>query len=318
MNIIDKILRLEEFKRTPPVFVDIGASGHLNKEWKKIAKYSICIAFDADDRDVEYVEKESSNYHRLVMFNKIVAEDSGKKKFFLTRSPYCSSVLRPNIDKLKDWSFCELFEVEREIEIESISLSSVLSKLSLDYVDWFKTDSQGMDLRLFRNLGEKIIPKVIVAEFEPGIMDSYVGEDKMHEIMEFMEKYPFWLDSLKVKGTQRISCKNYSAEFSKIQKKIINFSLKASAFWGEMSYINTFQEEATWNKRDLLLGWIFATIRQQHGFAYEISKIGQSRIGDPIFSTLERCSIGSIKSTIWRKLPFYIVKRIIGKITSLK
>ncbi len=80
MNIIDKILRLEEFKKKPPVLLDVGASTRLVKEWKQIAKHSVCIAFDADDRNIDYVEKDSSGYRKLIMFNKIVAKDGGGTK----------------------------------------------------------------------------------------------------------------------------------------------------------------------------------------------------------------------------------------------
>lgn len=314
MNIIDNILRFEEFKNKPPVLLDIGASAHLAKEWKQIAKYSVCIAFDADDRNIDYIEKESSGYRKLIMFNKIVAKKGDvAKSFFLTKFPACSSLLKPNMDKLKDWAFCDLFRVEKEIAVEVVTIPDVLKKLSIDYIDWFKTDSQGTDLQLFKSLGDKIIPRVLIAELEPGIMDSYIGEDKMYKVMEFMENRPFWLDKLNIKGTQRIG-HEYVNNLSKMQKKLFYMSLKTSAFWGEMSYINTFENQETWNKRDLLLGWIFSTIKQQHGFAYEISKIGQSQFPGPIFDNLKRESFVSMKKLVWKKLPFYIAKRLIRKL----
>ena len=48
---IDKILSRPEFQTEPPVLVDVGASGELHARWKPFAKYAVCIAFDADDRD---------------------------------------------------------------------------------------------------------------------------------------------------------------------------------------------------------------------------------------------------------------------------
>jgi len=55
MHIIDKILSRSEFKTDPPVLIDIGASESLPKEWQHIAKYSVCIAFDADERKMGYI-----------------------------------------------------------------------------------------------------------------------------------------------------------------------------------------------------------------------------------------------------------------------
>jgi len=58
----------------PPVLVDIGASGFLHRKWKSIAKYSICIAFDADDRDFDISKIENKNWKKLIKLNRLVAE----------------------------------------------------------------------------------------------------------------------------------------------------------------------------------------------------------------------------------------------------
>ena len=63
---IDKILSRPEFQTEPPVLVDIGASGQLHGRWKAFAKYAVCIAFDADDRDFGYVESESGHFRKAV------------------------------------------------------------------------------------------------------------------------------------------------------------------------------------------------------------------------------------------------------------
>lgn len=312
MDVIREVLSFKEFKKKPPVLMDIGASGALHSEWKKIAKYSVCIAFDADNRDFEYIENDKSEFKKLYITNKIVTENDGTDKFYLTKSPYCSSSLPPNSDRLKDWLFSELFYVERIVELESVSLPTVLNKLDINYIDWFKTDSQGTDLRLFRSLGSEIISSVIIAEFEPGINDSYLDEDKMHSVMSFMEKYPFWLSDLVIKGTQRINSANLQDNFNKLEQRLFSCLLKRSAFWGEMTYINTFKKKESLNKRDLLLGWVFCTINQEHGFAFELAQIGESLFEDQSFKTLKKESIKTIKANRWR-IPIYLAKKVYSK-----
>ena len=142
----------------------------------------------------------------MLIYNCIVtASDIGETDFYLTKSPYCSSLLQPDEVALKDWAFAEKFEVEKKVKIKTRSLISVLNEAKIDYIDWFKTDSQGTDLRLFTSLPEQIRKKVLAAEFEPGILDSYHGEDKLFRLMEFMSGNIFWMSKIDVKGTQRIS-----------------------------------------------------------------------------------------------------------------
>ena len=76
MKIIKTILTSGYFLENPPILVDIGASGEINKKWEIIAPHSVCIAFDADDRDFQINEVDSSIYKKLIIFNRIViAED---------------------------------------------------------------------------------------------------------------------------------------------------------------------------------------------------------------------------------------------------
>ncbi|MBC8432916.1 MAG: hypothetical protein H8D96_13480 [Desulfobacterales bacterium] len=254
-----------------------------------------------------------SKFAKLYTVNKIVAEQNGEKKFYLTKSSDCSSALLPDETGLKDWSFQELFQVEKIAELQTVSLPTVLNSLSLTYIDWFKTDSQGTDLRIFRSLNPEIISNMLLAEFEPGIMDAYIDEDKMHQVMAFMEDYPFWLSDLTVKGPQRIRKENLKKNFSPLEQKFLSCFLKESAFWGEMTYINTFGHEKIRSKRNVLLGWVFCTLKRQHGFAMELAQMGKSLFREPLFQSLESESIRMVKQNYW-KLPFYLLNMVFKKI----
>jgi len=50
----------------------------LNPVWEKIAPFSICIAFDADKREFDYIENANSVFKKQYIFNKIVVAASDK------------------------------------------------------------------------------------------------------------------------------------------------------------------------------------------------------------------------------------------------
>ncbi len=294
MNIIERVLNQPELKEKPPVLLEIGASGHLHKKWQEIAKHSICIAFDADDRDMEHTIKSSEEYYKLYVFNSIVIEKSeGKADFYLTRFAPCSSLLEPDLEKLQSWAFAPLFEIENRISLKCTTLPTVLQEVGVSRVDWFKTDSQGTDLRLFKSLGESIINKVLIAEFEPGMMDSYKGEDKLHALMSYMEGHPFWLSEMECKGTQRISqriIKHYFPE----KPKSMGMYLRNSPFWVNITYLNSFDKDS-FSKRDFLLEWVFATIECQYGFALELAHYGEQKFNDSLFLKLAHDSMSRMR-----------------------
>lgn len=319
MDIYEKIFQTEELLSQPPILVDIGASEKVYGPWSPIAKHCICLAFDADAREIKYIEDGSSGYKKIYIYNKIVsAENETEMDFFLTKSPFCSSLLEPNLESLKNWDFAELFQIENKIKLPTTNLVKVISELNIKKIDWFKTDSQGTDLRLFKSLDKEIISKILVADFEPGIIDSYKNEDKLSALMSFMDTLPFWVQELKLPKVPRISQSIKKTillnSIGEKYKNHLNEILKSSPFCGEISYFNSFQEGSVFDKRDHLLMWIFADLREQYGFALEIAARGQDKFGDKVFTEIKDETLKKIKNKIrrayWRNIVFKFKKII--------
>lgn len=315
---IDQVLRRQEFAERPPVLLDIGAAGEIHSRWKRVAPYSVCIAFDADERELGFAKKETGAYRKLCVYNCIASEaTAGEADFYLTRFPQCSSLLQPQNDRLNAWAFSDLFEVERKSKINTVPLSKVMEDAGVEKIDWFKSDSQGTDLRLFRSLGENGVDRVLVAEFEPGIIDAYEGEDKLWGILAYMEKRPFWMADLAIKGSQRIRRESIPDHSGLLLRRFAPVLLKTSPGWGEMTYINTFPPDAEYlDKRDYLLGWVFSMIEKQYGFALEIASRGFHRFDDPVFLELESDAIARIRLALL-KLPLIASKFIAGRLANI-
>jgi len=315
-TIIKKIFCRPELQQQPPILIDIGASGSLHPKWRKIAKYSWCIAFDADQRDFQFVESEKGNFKKLFIYNCIVSnEDAEGSRFYLTKFPYCSSLLEPNNEKLEPFVNSQLFEVEKEISLKTLSLNTVLNDLGIDRIDWFKTDSQGIDLRIFKSLSGKIKKQILVAEFEPGIIDAYKGEDKLYQILEYFQFQNYWLSDMEIKGVPRIPYdllkKYFSSDFA---FKLARESIQKTPCWGEITFFNDFKNEETFGIREYLLAWVFATIEKKHSFALVVAKKGAERFKELIFVEMKKKSINLMKRDIL-KLKF--LPSAIAKIKSL-
>lgn len=308
MKIIRTILESDLFSEKPPVLVEVGASGEINPKWKPIAPYSICIAFDADDRDFKVTEEENKIYKKLITINRIVTVDerSSGANFYLTAFPYCSSLLEPDMEKLAPWVFKDLFKVEKLAQLPAVTLPSSLKKINISYIDWFKADTQGTDLRLFTHLPEELQSDILVADFEPGIIDAYKGEDKLYSVMQEMHKRSFWLSSIRVLGTQRIK-----AEYAqKIGSFMAKRTIRKTPGWAEVTYL---RQPALTSQRQLLLQFVFALLEKQYGFALEISEAGIREFKSKIFKDCQQA--------VWKKIrveklktPLVIAKRQFNKL----
>ena len=307
MQIIDSILQMELFLSRPPVLIDIGASGEINPKWKQIAPHSICVAFEADDREFNFSEQDNRTYKKLITFNRIVtAEPVVKTDFYLTSSPFCSSLLEPDVRELKPWIFSSFFATEKKIQLPAITLTQALSQIKIDYIDWFKTDTQGTDLRLFKTLPTQISDHILAAEFEPGIIDAYCGEDKIYSVMEHMHQHKFWLSSMEPKGVQRID-PNYKGKFSSFSLRKI---IRKSPCWAEVTYL---RQPFLNDKRKILLLYIFALLEKQYGFALEITDFALQNFQDSIFQDCRKAVLKKLNVEKW-KIPFVIFKRQFNKL----
>ena len=114
---------------------------------------------------------------------------------------------------MKDFHFADKFAVKEKIELEVIELKNVLGQLGINRVDWFKTDTQGTDLRLYKSLGDTLQDKVLALEFEPGFMDAYIGEDKILDVLNYLDKKPFILVDFITKGALRIPKADFDHTF---------------------------------------------------------------------------------------------------------
>ncbi|MFW2476649.1 MAG: hypothetical protein ACN4EP_07025 [Sediminibacterium sp.] len=298
MGLIDRILSSDEFIQSPPVLIDIGASGAIHKKWKKIAPYAICIAFDADDRDFDPASTEKSKYRKLLVKQKLVSDKAGDSaNFYLTHSPHCSSLLEPDLDALKDWAYAPIFSVEKTIQLSTTDINTTLTEFGISYIDWYKSDSQGIDLQLFKSIPDNIRKNISIAEFEPGILDAYKGEDKLTGMLSYQDEYNhFWLAELIVKGPLRIPHNKLSEIVpNHFLQKLLGKVGPIAPGWAEMTYCNTFKSTETQTRRSLMMGWITATLIGQHSFAYTLADKGYQLFGDKLFKAM----LGFSKRKLW-------------------
>lgn len=299
MGLIDRLLNTEEFKKNPPVLIDIGASGSIHKKWKKIAPYATCIAFDADERDFDPGSSEKSRYKKLLVRKSLVSNRPGQAaSFYLTASPHCSSLLEPDMVSLADWAYSPIFSVEKVVQLDTTDIPSTLAAFGITYIDWYKSDSQGIDLKLFKTIPDAVRDRITIAEFEPGILDAYLQEDKLNGMLTYHDQLKtFWLAELIVKGPLRIPHHQLTEILpNSFLQKLLGKVGRTAPGWTEMTYCNSFKNPVTQTRRALIMGWICATLIKQHGFAYTLADKGIQQFGDPFFREMKKSSARKLLS----------------------
>lgn len=314
-----KIISLrQDIQASPPVLIDIWASGGVNKIWKNIAHFSKCIAFDADGRNFDISNRWE--YKEFLWLHKIVVDKSHneeKRIFFFTSNPYCSSLLEPEISSLNDYFFSSFFTVNSTEKVEIVELQSLLQKEKITYIDWLKIDTQGTDVRLLESLGTHLIDRVLVIETEPGFINAYQNEDKITDCLNFMKsRHNFFLSKFEVKGVLRIPEIAFNNIFrSRLWRRIASRWLKNIPGWAEITYTNSLIWDEKYSAREYILAWLFVTLEWHHGLAYVYSQQALKRFkDDDFFIILSQYSSKKLKKsffscTVFFRLFTYFIKK---------
>jgi hypothetical protein len=264
-----------------PVLCDIGASGAPPEIWAPIAERSTYVGFDPDER--EFGAKDDSPFRRTEIIRKAVtADETVMLRFHLTSNPFCSSTLRPDGPALGDYLFANYFEVNRDVEVPATTLNAALASLGLSSVDWFKTDSQGTDLRLFTSLDPAIRERTLAVDVEPGLIDAYCGEDLFADTHTEMRRQGFWLSRLRVHGAVRMKRATLSLLAAHgLDERTASSRIRPSPGWCEARYLRTVSSLVARGdvQREFVLLWAFALLDDQLGYAFEVSQVQRSRFG---------------------------------------
>jgi len=324
MNVAAHIEALLRDRGIHPVLVDVGASGGAPDVWKPLARFSTYIGFDPDSREIK--RDTESAFRAGIIINKALCADADAESvtFYLTESPYCSSMLPPDNDALSKYSFAQLFETKRQITVSATTLSKVVREQHLPHIDWLKIDTQGADLRIYLSLDEAMRRKLLAVDTEPGLIDAYRGEDLFIDVHKRMRTEGFWLSRLNIMGVPRISAATLKELGVPIENGLPQRTsgLRVSPGWCEARYLRAVEslEEAGVGEREFVLSWVFAVIDGQYGHALELAKAIRNALRDHALSD----ALGALSAQLMRtaapnqqSAPMSFAKRALRKIRTL-
>ncbi|NNE38056.1 MAG: hypothetical protein HKN08_07095 [Gammaproteobacteria bacterium] len=322
-NTIDNLSELAIKLNLSPVLVDIGCSGERHKIWDAIAPVSTFIGFDPDKR--ELIDDTESAYKKNIIIDRVVCDDDSVNEvdFIFTKSPFCSSMLQPDLEQLKNYIFYDYFIPESQGKVAATSLNRVIEERKLSALDWIKIDAQGMDLKIIKSLDESNLSRIIAMDVEPGFIPAYQGEDLFPSVHEYLLSKGFWLAELKSQKYPRVttgSVRDINRLLNLPEENGIQPFLKSSPTAAEARYLRTIPATADCGGEQVLLLFIFSIICGMHGYALDVlseyeKRYGQDKNHGLAFDFLSQVLIKNSYMPHWRHK---LVKKIIARFPSLK
>ncbi len=184
--------------------LDLGASGAVPAYWKPLAHLTNLVGFDPNRDECRRLQKQQSEFLSQRFLPYAIAGEERMFTLFKTNNIYCWSLLQPNTDWLRRFSFSELFEVKDAEEMPARPLGSIPELEDAD-VDAIKIDTQGLELPILTS-AEEIVRDCVLIETETGFCENYLGETTFDQIMEYMRAMGFGL--FDINASHRVSRAN--------------------------------------------------------------------------------------------------------------
>lgn len=181
--------------------VDIGARGGAAEEWARIGA---CVDFFGCEPDEEECRRLNAGTTTSVSsetyYPYAVAGADEPRTFYETRSPTCSSLLKPNTEEWKRYGEPgsdrnRRGEIVSEGTIETVSLTTLCETEDID-PDVLKLDTQGSELEILSGYADDL-PSLLGIETEVEFVELYEDQPLFADVDAFLRDHGFELYGLK-------------------------------------------------------------------------------------------------------------------------
>jgi FkbM family methyltransferase len=171
------------------IFVDIGARGGVHSRWRRLLPRLHVISFDADP-EAEFDSALPRKNQTII--KKALAQSAREATLYLCTKPAVSSLYRPDIARIEDWTDPSRFAVEKEISVVTSTLDVELAEHGVRRADFIKIDTQGSELDILKG-AEAVLENCLGIECEVEFMPMYQDQPCFADVDIYLRSKGFEL-----------------------------------------------------------------------------------------------------------------------------
>ena len=174
----------------------LGAGTGLWGEWVHQTLNYNCnvVLVEGDPNNIEKLESVFKDKVNVIIEPIVVSPKGGKVKFWIAPFGLVSSMDRENVKKFLPDSEPEC------IEVESKSVTELMTKHFPDKIDWLRIDLEGIDYDVIMNIDDSMLQKLSMIIYENmNITDNQIEEINSKLIRNGYSIHVFGIDTVAVK-----------------------------------------------------------------------------------------------------------------------
>jgi FkbM family methyltransferase len=177
------------------IIFDLGANnGSIANKYKALFPAAAVYCFEPFPDVCERLREAVKSFSDVQVYEKAVAEKSGKHSFFVNKSVDTNSLLRPQKIGL---SSDEQVKNKFEIEVDVISINEFCAEKNIDHIDILKMDIQGGELSALKGATDLLQQKKIGLIYaECYFMPQYEEQPLFQDIVTYLYSMGYQLQDI--------------------------------------------------------------------------------------------------------------------------
>jgi FkbM family methyltransferase len=184
----------------------LSSADDYGEAWQIFAPGLTIYGFDADpeacdaaNRQFEEKQADWNEFHLPIA----IAEKTETATLYVTQHPMCSSLYPPNEAFLKKFASLSVMDLERTVQIETVSLDEFCASEEIDSIDFLQIDVQGADLQALKGAKRLLSDRVLAIQVEVEYAPLYVGQPLFGDIDRYLRDQGFSLFDITVARRSR-------------------------------------------------------------------------------------------------------------------
>jgi hypothetical protein len=284
--------------------LDIGASVSAYPPFREALSTGVLVEVDPDSRDF-------GKRPNTIRVDRAITDDDGADslKLYLTKQPYCSSALKPDFKRIRNFPYDELFEVVGETEVPATSLNRLAAELQRPF-DWIKLDTQGTEHRILQSMAPSLFARLICCDVEISYYAHYEKADTFPGLHNFLVANGFFIsDTIAVQERVRLR----RQDLQRLGKKgLTERFMKRCPTSPELRYIRAINHDEPIQDLDRFLRiWSIAYFTQNFPYCYFLAaRLLESSDHHDLAGRLESLAVQALRRDRQRQMRARILSRL--------
>ncbi len=277
------IAELFESLQICPVLVEIGSTGQAADTWTGIAPQSTYVGIGPESAG--FKDASSSAFREFIPIGIAVADQpANHAKLHVAKDPVYSSLLEPNTKVLSEFFDLGMFKTDHDREVTCSALDDVLNNFKIRRIDWFKTNINGLDVRILNGLSGSFRRRLLAIDTCLDFIDMFQGQDATLAQHPELVNDGFWLSRLITCGGIKLrsdSLEELRKRSFPIDTAVVESHHRLSPGWAFATYFRTIESIRTgdFTRREYVVLWSFALLDGQFGFAADLAFAYENAFG---------------------------------------